>query len=68
MVTESKKRRGMAAGAAANVSVQLTLFAPPSPALAALRDIDVESLSPLEALTKLYELKQLAADDPLTGA
>jgi hypothetical protein len=25
-----------------------------------LRDLDVESLSPLEALTKLFELKRLA--------
>jgi hypothetical protein len=28
-----------------------------------LRDLDVESLSPLEALTKLFELKQLADDE-----
>ena len=47
-----------------SVSMQLTLFAPPSPALAALKTLDVEALSPLEALTKLYELQQLAQDDP----
>jgi DNA mismatch repair protein MutS len=40
--------------------MQLTLFAPPSPVVTTLRDLDVESLSPLEALTKLFELKRLA--------
>jgi DNA mismatch repair protein MutS len=45
-----------------DTSIQLTLFAPPNPALTALRDLDVESLSPLEAITRLFELKQLAGD------
>ncbi len=40
--------------------LQLTLFAPPDPALEALRTIDVEALSPLEAITKLFELQRLA--------
>jgi DNA mismatch repair protein MutS len=40
--------------------MQLTLFAPPSPAIAALKTLDVEALSPLEALTKLYELKRMS--------
>ena len=40
--------------------LQLTLFAPPDPALEALRAIDVEALSPLEAITKLFELQRLA--------
>jgi DNA mismatch repair protein MutS len=40
--------------------MQLTLFAPPSPVVTAIRELDVESLSPLEALTKLFELKRLA--------
>jgi DNA mismatch repair protein MutS len=42
---------------------QLSFFATqqPNPALEALRQIEVDALSPLEALTKLYELKRLAA-------
>ncbi|MBA3414509.1 MAG: DNA mismatch repair protein MutS, partial [Chloroflexia bacterium] len=43
--------------------LQLTLFAPPDPALEALRAIDIESLSPLEAITKLFELQRLANGD-----
>ena len=35
----------------------------PNPALSALRDLKVDDLSPIEALTKLYELKRLAADE-----
>ncbi|MYI41431.1 MAG: DNA mismatch repair protein MutS [Chloroflexi bacterium] len=42
---------------------QASLFAvPESPALADLRALEVDGLSPLEALTKLYELKRLAAE------
>jgi DNA mismatch repair protein MutS len=42
----------------------MKLFAePPHPALAALRDLEVDSLSPIEALTRLYELKRLARED-----
>ncbi|MEW6233196.1 MAG: DNA mismatch repair protein MutS, partial [Chloroflexota bacterium] len=47
---------------------QLPLFAPPHPALEALGKIDVLSLSPLEALTKLYELQQLAKEDKMREA
>jgi len=50
----------MASPAPDHGSMQLTLFAPPSPVVTTLRDLDVESLSPLEALTKIYELKRLA--------
>lgn len=40
---------------------QLSFFdAPANPALEALRSLEVDSLSPLEALTKLYELKRMA--------
>lgn len=43
---------------------QLSLFAPPSvPVVDMLRALEIDSLSPLEALTKLYELKRLAASD-----
>ncbi|MBZ0291776.1 MAG: DNA mismatch repair protein MutS [Anaerolineae bacterium] len=34
----------------------------PNPAVDALQKLEVDSLSPLEALTKLYELKRLAGD------
>ncbi|HET7094072.1 MAG TPA: hypothetical protein VFI22_11350 [Thermomicrobiales bacterium] len=39
--------------------MQLTLFAPPHPAVAALKSLDVEALSPLEAITKLFELQRM---------
>jgi DNA mismatch repair protein MutS len=60
------RRRTMAAPE--QLSVQLTMFAPPSAALEAIRALDVESLSPLEALTTLYELKRLASDESTSGA
>jgi DNA mismatch repair protein MutS len=42
---------------------QLKMFGEPtSPALEALRKLEVDNLSPLEALTKLYELKRMAAE------
>jgi len=44
---------------------QLSFFEPPeeNPAMEILRNLQVDNLSPLEALTKLYELKRLANDD-----
>ncbi len=44
---------------------QLSFFDPPeeNPAVAVLRGLEVDNLSPLEALTKLYELKRLASAD-----
>jgi DNA mismatch repair protein MutS len=44
-------------------SNQLSMFETPAdnPALKALRDLKVDELSPIEALTKLYELKRLLA-------
>ena len=43
---------------------QISFFdAPTNPAIEALKSIEVDSLSPLEALTKLYELKRLAGDE-----
>ena len=42
---------------------QQSLFAAPeNPVLEALRRLEIDSLSPLEALTKLYELKRIAAE------
>lgn len=43
---------------------QLNFFeAPPNPALRAIKALNVDELSPLEAITKLYELKRLADSD-----
>ncbi len=52
--------RGQQARAAAPDSgaQQLAFFADENPALEELKSIDVDGLSPLEALTKLYELKK----------
>ncbi len=45
-------------------AAQLSFFDDtPNPALVALRRLEVDSLSPLEALTHLYELKRMAAED-----
>lgn len=43
---------------------QLSFFdKPENPALDALRALEVDNLSPLEALTQLYELKRMAGED-----
>ncbi len=41
---------------------QLSLFGATHPVVDELRALDVESLSPLEAITKLYELKGRAKE------
>jgi DNA mismatch repair protein MutS len=45
--------------------MQLSLVAPPAshPVVEALNDIEVEDLTPIQALTKLYELKSLVGKD-----
>jgi len=43
-------------------TLQLSLFAPQNPVVDELKSLDVDGLSPLEALTKLYELKKKATD------
>jgi len=40
----------------------LTLFGVPDPIVEDLKALDVESLTPLEALTTLYELRRRALD------
>lgn len=40
--------------------MQLTFLGGVPPALTALQELEIDALSPLEALTKLYELKRLA--------
>jgi DNA mismatch repair protein MutS len=56
----SREPRRSAYGAEA--AGQLPLFAEPSPALEELRGLDVLALSPLEAITKLFELQQKARE------
>ena len=47
-----------------NKPQQMSFFdATTNPAIDALKSIEVDSMSPLEALTKLYELKRLASED-----
>ena len=41
-------------------ALQVGLFATAHPALESLRALDVDALSPLDALNRLYELRQLA--------
>lgn len=59
--------KGRAAGArgrrAARQEAQLPLISPGTEAVAHLLKIDVDSLTPMEAITKLYELKKKAQDD-----
>ena len=50
-------------GEAKEQPAQLSFFdAPENPAMIALRAIDVNELSPIEALTKLFELKRMAGE------
>ena len=50
-------------GADATAQMQFALApAAPDPLLAALRDLAVDELSPIEALSKLYELRQQARE------
>jgi DNA mismatch repair protein MutS len=57
----SRRRSAMRApGTGPESGYQLTFFAEPDPTVEALKSLDVDSLSPLEALTTLYELQQQA--------
>ena len=42
---------------------QMPLFSGPHPALTALRALDVDAMTPLEAISALYELKKQARDE-----
>jgi DNA mismatch repair protein MutS len=57
---ENSQPDGKASTRASDKMPQLSLFAESSPALDKLKQIDPNSLTPLEALTALYELKKLA--------
>ena len=41
---------------------QLSFLTEPHPAVRALRDLDVDALSPLEAMTRLYELQRMVRE------
>jgi len=57
----AKRRDAMrSGGGAGGGQIQLTFFDQPNPAVEALKAMQVESLSPLDAITKLFELKRLA--------
>ena len=58
---ERGRRRG-AMGTRIEEPMQLTFFGAPDPIVEELKGLDVESLSPLEALTRLYELQRRARD------
>jgi DNA mismatch repair protein MutS len=57
---ENSQPDGKASARGSEKMPQLSLFAESSPALDKLKAIDPNSLTPLEALTALYELKKLA--------
>jgi DNA mismatch repair protein MutS len=57
-----KRREAMHVGSAGAGQVQLTFFDQPNPAIEALKSLQVEALSPLDAITKLFELKRLVRD------
>jgi DNA mismatch repair protein MutS len=44
------------------LTIQLTLFSPPHPVLERLRSLELDGMTPLEALTTLYELQRLAQE------
>ena len=53
---------GRKRGGGANRPAQLALIPPSSPALDELRALDVSSMTPIEALNKLYELQERAKE------
>ncbi len=57
---ESSQPDGKASPQKREKAPQISLFAETSPALDRLKHIDPNSLTPLEALTALYELKKMA--------
>jgi DNA mismatch repair protein MutS len=58
----ANRRTAMRAPAAGDASFQLTLFGAPNPVVDELKSLDVESLSPIEAITKLFELQRKARE------
>ena len=64
--TKERRRavmQDLPAGAAPAPSLQLSLFGGgPDPLVTELRDLRVDDMTPIEALSKLYELRQKARD------
>jgi len=44
------------------ITIQLTLFDPPHPVLERLKALELDALTPLEALTLLYELQRMVLE------
>ncbi|MCX7622249.1 MAG: DNA mismatch repair protein MutS [Thermomicrobium sp.] len=63
---ERARRRG-AMAKEIPVTVQLTLFGPPHPVLERLAALELDGVTPLEALTILYELQRLVRADGKTS-
>ena len=59
--------RAPAPAAAGDPIFQLTFFGQPDPVAEALKALDVEALSPLEAITTLFELQRLAKGPTAPG-
>jgi DNA mismatch repair protein MutS len=57
-LAEAVTKRGRSSAAA----VQVSLFAEVHPVVEALRKLDVNSLTPLDALNRLFELQRMAGD------
>ena len=57
-----REQKGKPRGRRARQPKQLPLFSPSSPLADELSKLDVDSMTPLEALNKLYELKQKAKE------
>jgi DNA mismatch repair protein MutS len=57
---DARRRDGHPSGRRVPPPPQLALFAEPSPLLDELSKLDLDSMTPLEALNKLYELRQRA--------
>ncbi len=59
----ARENRRVAVSSRPEAPLQLTLFGATHPAVARLRELEVDGLSPLDALTTLYELRRLASED-----
>ena len=60
--TKAPAKRPARSRRQAVVSQQLPLFAPKSPLIEEFKKLDIDSLSPLEAINKLYELRKKAKE------
>ncbi len=61
--SSERVRRRSAMARDVPVTVQLTLFGPPHPAVERLKALELDAMTPLEALTVLYELQRLVRED-----